>query len=143
MANVTFAYGTTTPTTSTSGFDDGCLYFNTASRKIYFRKGSVVYTFDGNDTTYSNYISTEALRLSSNSATITNSGSLTVDNMTSSRITINGIFTGWSHSGSGTNPKVYSKTYSYTSSGATTTVTFACSFSGAGTATFTYWYIPN
>lgn len=53
MANVKFAYGTTTPTTSTSGFDDGCIYFNTNTKKIHLRQGSSVYTFDGNNTTYS------------------------------------------------------------------------------------------
>ena len=46
MANVKFAYGTTTPSTSTSGFDDGCIYFNTSSKSIFLRQGSNVYNFD-------------------------------------------------------------------------------------------------
>ena len=46
MANVKFAYGTTVPTTSTSGFTDGCIYFNTAYKTIHLRQGSNVYTFD-------------------------------------------------------------------------------------------------
>lgn len=47
MANVTFAYGTTTPKLTTTGFSDGCIYFNTSSKDIYLRQGSNIYTFDG------------------------------------------------------------------------------------------------
>lgn len=55
MANVKFAKGTTTPTYSTSGFTDGCIYFNTSTKKIYLRNSSTsaassVITFDGNNT---------------------------------------------------------------------------------------------
>lgn len=46
MANVKFAYGTKGPTTSTPGFTDGCIYFNTANKTIYLRLGSNVYNFD-------------------------------------------------------------------------------------------------
>lgn len=49
MANVTFAYGKKTPTTATSGFNDGCIYFNTSSKNIYLRQGSSIYTFNGNN----------------------------------------------------------------------------------------------
>ena len=50
MANVKFAYGTSTPSTSTTGFDDGCIYFHTSAKKIYMRQGSTITTFDGNNT---------------------------------------------------------------------------------------------
>lgn len=46
---VGFAYGNTIPTTSTSKFTDGTLYFNTSNQKIYFRQGSNVRIFDGNN----------------------------------------------------------------------------------------------
>lgn len=46
---VGFAYGNTTPTTSNSKFTDGTLYFNTSNQKIYFRQGSNVRIFDGNN----------------------------------------------------------------------------------------------
>lgn len=54
MANLKFARGTTTPTYSTSGFDDGCIYFNTSTQKIYMRNGtssssSTVEIYDGNN----------------------------------------------------------------------------------------------
>lgn len=62
MASVTFAYGTAVPTTSSSGFTNGCLYFNTSKKIIYFRQGSNVYQFNGNNTntTYSNASSSTA-----------------------------------------------------------------------------------
>lgn len=44
-----FAYGNTIPTTSNSKFTDGTLYFNTSNQKIYFRQGSNVRIFDGNN----------------------------------------------------------------------------------------------
>lgn len=51
MANVKFAYGTRRDlSTSTSGFDDGCIYFSTSSKNISLRQGSSIYTFNGNDT---------------------------------------------------------------------------------------------
>lgn len=55
MANLKFARGTTTPTYSTSGFDDGCIYFNTSNQNIYLRNGtssstSTVEIFKGTDT---------------------------------------------------------------------------------------------
>lgn len=51
MANVKFAYGTNSSlTTSTTGFDDGCIYFNTSNKNIYLRLGSSIYTFKGTDT---------------------------------------------------------------------------------------------
>lgn len=55
MANLKFARGTTTPTYSTSGFDDGCIYFNTLNQNIYLRNGtssspSTVEIFKGTDT---------------------------------------------------------------------------------------------
>lgn len=55
MANLKFARGTTTPTYSTSGFDDGCIYFNTSNQNIYLRNGtssssSTVEVFKGTDT---------------------------------------------------------------------------------------------
>lgn len=62
MANLKFARGTTTPTYSTSGFDDGCIYFNTSTQKIYMRNGtssssSTVEVYDGNNnSTYSKRI---------------------------------------------------------------------------------------
>lgn len=143
MANVKFAYGSATPTTSTSGFDDGCIYFNTSAKKIYLRQGSSVYEFNGNDTVTSNAVRDHQLILSEGSTTLTNSGSVAVDNYATSEITINGILTGWSHSGSGSNPYLYQKNRSFSSSGATTKVKFAASFSGKGTATFKYWYIAN
>lgn len=143
MANVKFAYGFTTPTTSTSGFDDGCIYFNVSSKKIYLRQGSSVYMFNGNDTTTNNGITNSKLILNEGTTTIKNPGAVAVDNMTSSEITINGILTGWRHSGAGNNPHLYQKNRSFTSSGATTKVKFAASFTGKGTATFTYWYIAN
>lgn len=55
MANLKFARGSTIPTYDTPGFDDGCIYFNTAYKQIYLRNGtsndssSVVY-FQGTDT---------------------------------------------------------------------------------------------
>lgn len=54
MANLKFARGTTVPSYSTSGFDDGCVYFNTSNQRIYLRNGtsnadSTVETFIGTD----------------------------------------------------------------------------------------------
>ena len=46
---VGFAYGNTIPTTSTSKFTDGTLYFNISNKKLYMRRGSSVHVFDGNN----------------------------------------------------------------------------------------------
>ena len=55
MANLKFARGTTVPTYSTTGFTDGCVYFNTSNQNIYLRNGtsnssSTVEVFKGTDT---------------------------------------------------------------------------------------------
>ena len=50
MANVAFYRGTSVPTNST--LSDGGIYFNTSKKKIYLNSGGTVYTFDGNNTTY-------------------------------------------------------------------------------------------
>lgn len=46
---VGFAYGNTIPTASNIEFTDGTLYFNTSNQKIYFKQGSNVRIFDGNN----------------------------------------------------------------------------------------------
>lgn len=47
MANVKFAKGTITPSTSTAGFDDGCIYFNLSTCQILLNNGGSVFTFSG------------------------------------------------------------------------------------------------
>lgn len=49
MANVSFAYGNTVPTTSNLG--EGGIYFNTSKRSIYLNRGGSIYEFVGTDST--------------------------------------------------------------------------------------------
>lgn len=149
MANVKFAYGSTTPTTSTSGFDDGCIYFNTSTNKIHLRQGSSVYTFDGNNTTYSYSSFPQLNKITSKYVSGTMSipqGGTTYTYEGSTRTTIAGIVTGYSPS-----QNVTSISGNFDSSNGNTTVTISyqsnskpASWASSSTPySLTIFYIPS
>lgn len=142
MANVKFAKGTTVPTIYTSGFDDGCIYFNTAERNIYLRDGNLVYVFNGNNSV--NYVEDYKMcLLKTGTTSLTNPGSVAIDNYSSGTISVLGIVVGWKSSGSGSNHSASSEVVINTQNKIATNIVFSSSFSGKGTATFTYYYIPT
>lgn len=143
MTNVTFAKGTTVPTIYTSGFDDGCIYFNTSDKKIYLRDGNLVSVFNGNDSV--NYVDDYKMcLLKTGTTSITNPGAVAIDDYSSGTISILGIIVGWRSSGSGSNHKcTLNEVVINTQNKIATNIKFASSFSGKGTATFTYYYIPT
>lgn len=153
MANVTFNYGTTTPTSS--NLAAGGIYFNTSTKKIYVRPSdaTTVYEFNGNDTnttyTYSSFpqLNNITSKYVSGTMNISAAGA-TYAYEGSTKTTITGIVTGFSP---GTNVTSISGNFDTSNGNTTVTIKYQSNSTpsswitpGANTSyNCTIYYIPS